>query len=79
MTVVGTIGLGAIPPSPCFAGFYGQALLNTLFIDHEAREIMYLVASVRLRPLSQLNRVCNQSAHADDCADAVDRLLIKFL
>ncbi len=31
--------------SPCFV------------IDHEAREVMYLVASVRLSDLSQLNRL----------------------
>ncbi len=43
---------------------------------------MYLVASARpfvcLSPLSRLNRlsVYHQSACADICADAVDRLLI---
>ncbi len=69
-----------------------------IFIDREAREIMYLVASVRpsvrpsadtlttepLRAIGAItSRRClcvyNQSAYADTCADAVDRLLIKTL
>ncbi len=29
MTMVGTIGLGAVPPRPRFAGFYKYGLLNT--------------------------------------------------
>ncbi len=33
MTMVGTISLGAIPPWPCFAGFYGQGLLIALNED----------------------------------------------
>ncbi len=56
-----------------------------IFIDHEAREIMHLVASVRpsvrLFALSRLNRLtcdlhlclCNQWAYADKRAYAVDR------
>ncbi len=67
-----------------------------MVIDREAREIMYLVASVRLsvrlsvRPsVTTLTAepfilpvqgvrlsVSNQSAYADNSADAVDRLLI---
>ena len=43
-----------------------------IFIDREAREIMYLVVSVR----PSVNTLCNQSAYADNRVDAVDRLLI---
>ncbi len=62
-----------------------QSMLNCIFIDREAREIMYLVASVRpfvcLCVLSCPNRsvclcACNQWAYADNRADAIDRLLI---
>ena len=42
--------------------------VRALFIDREAREIMYMVVSVH-------PSVHNQSVYADNCADAVDRLL----
>ena len=47
--------------------------LSHFIIDHKAREIMYLVASVR--PSVRLQTLYNQSAYADNCAEAVDRLL----
>ena len=47
---------------------------NELIIDREAREIMYLVASVC--PSVRLRTLYNQLAYADNCADAVDLLLI---
>ncbi len=66
-----------------------RSLGNTIFIDREAREIMYLVASVRpsvclsVRLFVRLS-VCahNQSEEfvcvSNNRADAVDRLLIAF-
>ncbi len=77
--------------------------ISIIIIDCEAKEIMYLVASVHLPvrpfvclfvrlcvlsavwskeeslPVKSISLcVCNQWAYADNCADAVDRLLIFF-
>ncbi len=73
--------------------FLGEYIVDDIRVDHiivdrKTREIMHMVASVRLSVFSRLNRltynldfcqcVYNQGAYTDDSADAIDQLLIGF-